>query len=619
MVQKYQTRTTTDDFISPNLKISPEDSQRAYLNILEDMQAEQTQMERQRIATFNIMEDITESQEVLRQRYNELDTLKKLIQNLGLSLKTTVVLGNLVSAIRQTFPATTNLAYVIPPIDPGKFSSIMYVHAAEPLSSDYLLEIKKSLELEFDSLPTDFLNKKRMCEWVRGKFLYEFVEGIKQEKGNQQPHSIFNIPLIIGDELFGILNVSSRKSGLFTEAEVELSNTMVKATSNTIARLRQLLDSEQSRIQSLVETSSNGWVLFDVDKRITMANKSAQKMTGLPAKGFYLSELTKLFKGAAAAAAAAADKNTLKVFDHKIIQVLESGQEQHMEEVHISRFTYEVFLNPMLDYEKNIIGGALVLHDITHIKEIDRMKTEFVSVASHQLRTPLTAINWHLEMLIAGDVGVVNDEQKEYLEEVYSGSKRMVRLVNDLLNVSRLETGRLKIEPELVDLVAYLENIIKEVEPLYAARNCEVRFKKPKEALKPVGLDKTLMWQVIHNLLTNALRYSPKGKCAVSLTLAKSDEKEYLISVRDEGLGIPENVQSRIFEKFFRADNAKQVEAEGSGLGLYIAKMIVSASGGKMWFESIQNKGTTFFLTIPMDGMKAVEGEKGLAEHVHEE
>ena len=279
---------------------------------------------------------------------------------------------------------------------------------------------------------------------------------------------------------------------------------------------------------------------------------------------------------------------------------------------------------PIKDAKGNLVGCVVVFRDVTHERDVDRAKTEFVSLASHQLRTPLTSINWYIEMLQAGDAGVLNDKQKEFLTEVYQGSHRMVQLVNDLLNGSRLETGRLKIEPVPTDLADFLKGILKEMEPQTREKHCHLALELPEKEIAKLAVDTVLLRQVIINFLTNAIRYSSGDKAGVvTVSLIVSPEK-YTIQVKDNGIGIPKDVQPRIFEKFFRADNARAIIADGNGLGLYLAKQIMESSGGTIGFSSSparnashsdaggEGSGSTFYATIPLSGMKSKEGEKGI-------
>jgi signal transduction histidine kinase len=255
--------------------------------------------------------------------------------------------------------------------------------------------------------------------------------------------------------------------------------------------------------------------------------------------------------------------------------------------------------------------------------DVDRLKNEFVGIASHQLRTPLATINWYVEMLKSEDAGKLNSEQKEFVDEVDAGIKRMVRLVNNLLNVSRIESGHLKIEPKLTEMEPFIEDIIKEIGPLAIENHSTIVFKKPKTPLPPVAIDATLLRQVVHNFLTNAIRYSLPGENTIDVVLSK-EKGSYVVSVSDEGIGIPKQAQARIFEHFFRAENAREHAADGSGLGLFLAKMIMETAGGRIWFKSPtkyrkgkagirEGYGTAFYASVPVGGMKKHHGERELA------
>ena len=231
-------------------------------------------------------------------------------------------------------------------------------------------------------------------------------------------------------------------------------------------------------------------------------------------------------------------------------------------------------------------------------EQIEKMKSEFVSVASHQLRTPLTGIRWFAELLLKGKAGKISTDQKDFLDQIYQSNDRMIKLVEDLLNVSRIDTGsKFEIKKAPKDLVEIINSLTSDLIGL--AHQYEVEIQKsegfPEKYELPIDADK--IRQVFQNLLSNAVKYSKKGGVVEILFENKKDK--ILISVKDTGLGIPEKQQSRMFEKFFRADNVKTVETDGTGLGLYIAKAIVEGHGGKIWFESKENTRTSFFVELP--------------------
>jgi signal transduction histidine kinase len=238
----------------------------------------------------------------------------------------------------------------------------------------------------------------------------------------------------------------------------------------------------------------------------------------------------------------------------------------------------------------------MILHDVTREKAIERMKTEFVSISAHQLRTPLSAIKWTLKMFLDGDLGELTKEQREFLEKTYKSNERMINLINDLLNVTRIEEGRYLYRPVLADIVPICQSVIDSYREEIEKKNLKFEFKKPKE-LPKVRVDIEKISLAIQNLLENAIRYNREGG-EIEIVL-KEKEKEIEFSIRDTGIGIPKDQQNRVFTKFFRAPNAMRMETEGSGLGLFITKNIIEAHGGKIWFKSEEGKGTTFYFTLP--------------------
>ena len=262
-------------------------------------------------------------------------------------------------------------------------------------------------------------------------------------------------------------------------------------------------------------------------------------------------------------------------------------------------FPLSIMVTPVI-LNKKVIGTIKVFRDITNERLIDKAKTEFVSLASHQLRTPLSTVNWYAEMLLAGDVGELNGKQKKYLEEVYHSNQRMVELVNALLDVSRLELGTFTMEPKPTNITELTRDVIDEQKPQINEK--EINFSFSSEKISLINADPKLLRMVVQNLLSNSVKYTPnRGKIELSISLF--NEKNVLLKIIDTGYGIPKNQHNKIFEKLFRADNVRNKDTDGTGLGLYIVKSIVENSGGKIWFESPkENKGTTFYVTLPIKG-----------------
>jgi signal transduction histidine kinase len=246
-------------------------------------------------------------------------------------------------------------------------------------------------------------------------------------------------------------------------------------------------------------------------------------------------------------------------------------------------------------------GDLIILRDITRESLIEKTKSEFVSLIAHQLRTPISSMIWMLKELMEERKGGLNKKQKEYLRDLYSNCERIVQFLNDLLNAIRIEEGRFLRKKELFSLEAIVELVIKLFQSEIEERKINLKYERPAKRLPLVKIDVEGIKTVVENLLDNALRYTQEGgEIEISLTTPVT-ETEIQFSIRDNGIGIPEDQKERIFTRFFRASNAIKKETEGSGLGLYISKNIIEAHGGKIWFKSKEGEGTTFYFSLPIE------------------
>jgi len=259
-----------------------------------------------------------------------------------------------------------------------------------------------------------------------------------------------------------------------------------------------------------------------------------------------------------------------------------------------SKLAVAITVAPII-YNNRPIGAIEVFRDISVELEIDRMKSEFISLASHQLRTPLSAVKTYTHMLLDGYMGSITPEQKRSLGTIVSATNRMNELISTLLNITRIESGSIAITPKASNLIKLCEEVVHELQ--HTAEEKAITLSLKYTSAASVKTDALIAKEILNNLVSNAIKYTPeKGKVIIKIG---KHSKEFIISVQDSGFGIPQEAQDKIFTKFFRASNVVKRETSGTGLGLYLVKGLAEQLGGNIWFESVENEGSTFYFSLP--------------------
>jgi PAS domain S-box-containing protein len=243
------------------------------------------------------------------------------------------------------------------------------------------------------------------------------------------------------------------------------------------------------------------------------------------------------------------------------------------------------------------IGAVEVFYDSSHEDRVDRMKSEFISIASHQLRTPLAAINTYANLLASGYEGKLNKGQQEYLGIILSSVDRMNVLISTLLDIAKLEEGTLSVRIKKIDMEELLDGALRELRQLATEKNIKLAVDLPKKKIF-IDCDPLLLGEIYRNLISNAIKYTPKGGSVKVVIRLKNNKLTFRVD--DTGHGIPDNLQDQIFTKFFRASNIKRLDTSGTGLGLYMAKQIADVLGGHLEFESQEDKGSSFRFNLPL-------------------
>ncbi len=403
-----------------------------------------------------------------------------------------------------------------------------------------------------------------------------------------------------------------RKDGVIRHTEISAQQISFKGKSGTMAIIRDVtdrkkgemaLEKEKNRAEAIIESIGEGLFVIDEDNAITAINRVALDFIGAKESNVLGKKYDAVFVTTDESGANVLDSIASVV--NKSINLCSGFTEVNNIYLRIKKshnvIPISVCAAPVIDGDEKIHGSVVVFKDVSEEQRLSRAKSEFVSSASHQLNTPLGAIKLLTESLLNEDYGKINEKQKEYLDLIHNSNVRMHQLVHELLDVSRLESAKLEFKPVNINIKEGIEELIKEFSLLAREEGQEIVFTPHLQDNEMIRVDHIYFFQVIRNLISNALYYSPKAS-RVFVELTKNAQAgEYKISVKDSGIGIDEKDRKNIFTKFFRTDDAKRSRTEGSGLGLYVAKSIIESLGGKIWFESKgKGRGSIFYVTIPI-------------------
>ncbi|MFA5130330.1 MAG: ATP-binding protein [Patescibacteria group bacterium] len=383
------------------------------------------------------------------------------------------------------------------------------------------------------------------------------------------------------------------------------SGEIVAAFANVTERMKALEDVEKSmtqvleerdKMQIIVQSIADAVFVIDADSNIILSNVAASKLSGYTEEESIGKKYTDImcfrYEGSQRdmcdLVRSTIEKGEVKQSEHQLMFINRAG-----EPVPIA---YSAA--PLKGKDGEVRGAVLVTRDITKEREIDRLKTEFVTIASHQLHAPLSGTKWFLELLLRGKAGPIPPDLRTYLEQVYASNERMISLVEDLLFISNIGMGvKIEILKQNVDVMPLADHAIKDNVDLIKTNKIDVVKEEGFPAQLNLFVDPEKLHRVFYNLISNAVKYSkPRGRVELE---CKIGPELVTFSVKDYGYGIPDRQKGRVFERFFRADNVITKVAEGTGLGLYIIKQIIEMHGGKIWFESSEGMGTTFYFTIP--------------------
>jgi PAS domain S-box-containing protein len=394
-------------------------------------------------------------------------------------------------------------------------------------------------------------------------------------------------------------------SNAFTLYDIDIQRREVV---NKLKEEKVRAEQEKAKDEALLASIGDGMIATDKRGRVTFINEAGS--------GLLLWKLTDWTNKKIVDILAIADYagQPLPPAKNPFLQGLGGGKKTISGRYHLvkkdgAHLPVTLTLTPVLLNGK-LLGTITIFRDISAEIEIEQAKNEFVSIASHQLRTPLNAIKWNLELLEDPTYGKLEPAQADLLKTVEHANKNMIDLVSALLNVSRIDLGVFSIDPQPTNMDEVCRDVLDEFALQIKQKKQRVEYTGTKD-VPIVQTDPKLLRIVVQNLVSNAIKYTPdNGK--ITITLNQENQPFMRLTVSDSGIGIPKAQQAKIYSKLFRADNAQKMGVNGTGLGLYICRSIVEKMNGKIWFESEEGKGTTFYVRLAIAGVRAQKGTKEL-------
>jgi signal transduction histidine kinase len=406
------------------------------------------------------------------------------------------------------------------------------------------------------------------------------VRGLDVDTGKPRPGALLAVTLRHENRYFGALWAAYDDVRQFSEPEIRFISTLAGQAALAAGNnyLFQTAEVGRRQLEAILTSTPDPVLVTDQNSRLLLANPAAWRTLGREIKDGKTKPIDTVLQNSS------------------LLDLLQASTTETLS-AEVTLPDGQIFLATASSVvaEGRLVGRVCILRDVTHFKELDKMKSEFVSTVSHDLRSPLTLMRGYATMLDM--VGQLNEQQKSYVRKIITGVENMARLINDLLDLGRIEIG-VGLNVEDVPLIEIVDKVVSTLQPQAASKSIQLDVELPRDLPKTIEADKTLFYQAVYNLVENAIKYTPAEK---SVRIAvKADDQSVLFEIEDTGIGILDEDKSRMFEKFFRGTHREARALPGSGLGLAIVKSIAERHRGKVWLKSKADEGSTFYLQVPL-------------------
>ncbi|MBI4054177.1 MAG: PAS domain S-box protein [Candidatus Doudnabacteria bacterium] len=542
-------------------------------------------------------------QEMTRRMY-QLSILRELGERIGYSLKIDQIVEVISGSLRRLLDYSTVSYMLISTTAEGRTKIAFNINLEKPVHKKFIEAVKLIM---LDSLNT------LMSSNFASQDVEETVSGTVTDPTSQENvGSFFNVPVAIGGSVVGVLNIASTERGLYRGKEVEILYTIMNQASDAVSKLEQVLKIEKGKLNSMVASMADGVLMIDKQKQLIVVNPAAKLMLGIEKPSLNIFDVLEVVS---------------EQFDFrtKLEESINSDKLVVVPSVNLGNHVSQVLISPVKDESNNLLGSVIIFHDITREKELEKMREDFTNMMVHELRSPLTGIRSIASLLLNDKVKSDQNKYAEFVGLISSNSQDMLGLVNDLLDVAKLESGKFQILKKQSDIHALIEQRIASFRSLAEQGNLTLTQKLSSQLPAMVELDEHKISQVLNNFISNAIKFTrtggsivvsafllPAGKDLAQQIVeqqliwpgikrgASFPKPQLVIAVTDSGLGISGDKISKLFNKFVQLENVATSEKKGTGLGLVICKGIIEAHKGSIGVYSEEGEGSTFYITLPV-------------------
>lgn len=553
-------------------------------------------------------------QEIKNQLY-ELNLLKQITDRIGYSLSFEAIAESIILTVQDLFDAST-MSYAI---KHSNQTVTIKTFVKEGVGQSFLQLIDKIIfsgAVSIDPSIANFKVVETQPKYLSQVNIYTYFDAV--------PQSYFNIPLIFENQLFGMINIASRKKGMYQDAQMSLLYKIVNAAQIAVGRLHDVIETEKSKLDSLILSLPSGTIMFSFEPvsheqgaplalNLSVINQAAKNFLKIGRQEVESASVDGVDNREQIGMNEVLSKFGPEIgLIDKIKEVISKKITLRIQEVNINGVPLSIFINPVFRHkDQNIIGVAVIMQDLSLEKKLEKMRENFTNMIVHELRAPTAAIKGAASLLSEDKLNPADHEK--VLHVISQSAETMLGTINELLDIGQMEEGKLKIQKQTGDIEKVILNHIEVFS--YAAREKNIKIGLVRRSQVPEFLfDENRIGQVINNIVSNSLKFGRSGG-KIDIEIQRLDNNVE-VCVSDNGIGIPAAKKSILFTKFGQIDPTSQSSAGqapyfsgkaadqpgggSSGLGLYVSKQIIEAHGGKIWIESEEGKGTKVCFTLPI-------------------